>query len=513
LSQLSKIAAPHIQDRLCVLFVCALALLVYLLTLAPDITWAHDGADGGDLITAVMTGGVPHPPGYPTYLLLTWPLARLPFGNPAWRLNLFSALCAACAAGLVALTVVQVTEQMGCQAQVAKAAGMGAGLMLAWSPVLWSQAVIAEVYTLGALLTALIIFWATGRLNRPACLGLSFGLALGTSPVLIVIGPLVAIALGRPGKHWFQAGLGLLIGLAVFGLLPLRASSGAPVNWGDPSTFEGFRWLIAAELYRGYVFALPSGALGTRLLAWASMMARQFTPIGLPIGLWGLLQLRRARPGLASAMLVAFLCLSAFAIGYNTSDSYVYLIPPFILLAIWAGVGLGEVLCKLDRLGWFLVRNSAEGGSHAAHRRVWEPGWLVLYRKLGWADRLSGLRWGAVLVLPLIELAWGWPAADLHADRTAMNFGQAIMAQAPERAILVTSEDAHTFTLWYFRYVRGERLDVMIVDQDMLGMSWYRSTIAREGGLTDPASPDLVSELVSLGRPMCQVKPMGLECR
>ncbi len=481
MSQLSKIATLHIQDRLCVLFVFALSLLVYLLTLAPEITWAHDGADGGDLITAVMTGGVPHPPGYPTYLLLTWPLARLPFGNPAWRLNLFSALCAACAAGLVALTVAQVTEQMGRQAQVAKAAGMGAGLMLAWSPVLWSQAVIAEVYTLGALLTALIIFLATGRLNRPACLGLSFGLTLGTSPVLIVTGPLVAIALGRPGKHWFQAGLGLLIGLAVLGLLPLRALSGAPVNWGDPSTFEGFRWLIAAELYRGYVFALPLGSLGARLLAWASMVARQFTPIGLLIGLWGLLQLRRARPGLASAMLVAFLCLSAFAIGYNTSDSYVYLIPPFVLLAVWIGVGLGKILAELELKSFM--------------------------------SRLPGLKWGLALILPLIELLIGWPAADLHADRAAVNFGQAIMAQAPAQAILVTSEDAHTFTVWYFHYVRGERPDVTIIDRDMLGMPWYRLTIARESGWAHPASPDLLSELASLGRPVCWVKPMDLECK
>lgn len=455
------------------------ALAVYLLTLAPDITWAHDGADGGDLITAVMTGGVPHPPGYPTYLLLSWPLTRLPLGNPAWRLNLFSALCAACSAGLVTLTVAQVTGPMGYKAQAARAAGVGAGLLLAWSPVLWSQAVIAEVYTLSALWTALIVFWAIGHSNKPAWLGLWFGLALGTSPVLILIGPLAAIALGRQSKHWLQAGLGLLIGLTVFAVLPLRASSGAPVNWGDPSTLQGFWWLITAELYRGYVFALPLGSLGTRLLAWASMIARQFTPIGALIGLWGLLRLKRARLGLVAAILVAFLCLSAFAIGYNTRDSYVYLIPPFVLLAIGGGIGLGEVLIRLE----------------------------------GLANRLPGLRWAAVLVLPLIELAFGWPAADLHADRVAMDFGQAIMAQAPQQAVLVTSEDAHTFTLWYFRYVRGERPDVTIVDQDMLGMSWYRSTIARASGLAHPASPDLVSELVSLGRPVCWVKPMDLECK
>jgi hypothetical protein len=75
-------------------------LLVYLLTLAPTLTWAHDGADGGDLVVAVLTGGVPHPPGYPTYLLLGSLFARLQVGGPAFRLNLMSAVSAAAAAAV-----------------------------------------------------------------------------------------------------------------------------------------------------------------------------------------------------------------------------------------------------------------------------------------------------------------------------------------------------------------------------------------------------------------------------
>ncbi|MGD9101843.1 MAG: DUF2723 domain-containing protein, partial [Anaerolineae bacterium] len=63
-------------------------MLVYGLTLAPGLTWAHYGADGGDLVTAAHTLGVPHPPGYPTYTLLAWLFTRLSLGNVAWRVNL-----------------------------------------------------------------------------------------------------------------------------------------------------------------------------------------------------------------------------------------------------------------------------------------------------------------------------------------------------------------------------------------------------------------------------------------
>ncbi|MGC8878576.1 MAG: protein O-mannosyl-transferase family, partial [Anaerolineae bacterium] len=60
-----------------------LAFIVYLITLAPSITWCNDGADGGDLITATVTGGVPHPSGYPTYLLLGSLFVHLPLGDLA----------------------------------------------------------------------------------------------------------------------------------------------------------------------------------------------------------------------------------------------------------------------------------------------------------------------------------------------------------------------------------------------------------------------------------------------
>ena len=76
-------------------------LTVYGMTLAPGLTWANSGADGGDLITAAATGGVPHPTGYPVYLLLARAFQFLPIGSLAFRTNLLSALAAATASLLV----------------------------------------------------------------------------------------------------------------------------------------------------------------------------------------------------------------------------------------------------------------------------------------------------------------------------------------------------------------------------------------------------------------------------
>ncbi|PKO23498.1 MAG: hypothetical protein CVU38_03805, partial [Chloroflexi bacterium HGW-Chloroflexi-1] len=79
-----------------------LALALYARTLAPGLTWAHNGADGGDFLAAALTGGAPHPPGYPTYqLLLRAAIALFP-GEPARAGNWLSALCAVLATALLA---------------------------------------------------------------------------------------------------------------------------------------------------------------------------------------------------------------------------------------------------------------------------------------------------------------------------------------------------------------------------------------------------------------------------
>ncbi|MCZ7673940.1 MAG: hypothetical protein M5U34_45830 [Chloroflexi bacterium] len=51
--------SPGQQELLTGGVTSAAALIVYLLTMARDLTWAHYGIDGGDLITAVITQGVP----------------------------------------------------------------------------------------------------------------------------------------------------------------------------------------------------------------------------------------------------------------------------------------------------------------------------------------------------------------------------------------------------------------------------------------------------------------------
>jgi hypothetical protein len=467
---------------LAALAVLAVPLLVYLLTLAPTITWAHDGADGGDLITAAYTLGVPHPPGYPTYCLLGWLFAHLPLRDVAWRLNLMSAVGAALAAlGLWAAVSEWRRERRGMHKD-AVAAGLGAAWGLAFVPVLWSQALIAEVYAVNAALVAWVLWLAVRvqRIGAPrVALGVAWGLSLGTHLTGVALLPVMmwALATGRRGRSLPSAFLpwlsGTLLGLCTYIYLPLRAGRGA-VTWGNPTTLAGWWWMVSGALYRGYFFALPLKAVPARLLGVVRYLASGFGPTGVALGAVGVDSLAHRRRGLLLASGLSWLLYVAYAIGYNTADSYVYLVPALVIFAFWLGEGLADSLGRLrSRLGlrWALAA------------------WICL-----------------ACVGPLSVLAFSFRSMDVHQHTAARDFGEGVLAVAPERAVLLTAQDAHTFTLWYFQHVLGQRPDLAIVDTGLWGYDWYRASLRRAcPGLAVPEGDvDELSRANPL-RPVCEV--------
>lgn len=216
---------------------------VYFYTNAPTVTLE----DSGELAVGSDYLGVPHPPGYPIWTLATWFFQWIfhwvryygqPDGNltlvlrslgdvfngggfqghpnPAWSVGLcsgfFSALAAAFLAQLVSRSGTDIlrglgktTEVIGARAEslISGAAGISSGLLFAFSPVLWSQATIVEVYGMNAFfmsLTMLLIYRWMCRPNEDKTLYLLafvFGLGLTNHQALLFLAPalLAAIAL------------------------------------------------------------------------------------------------------------------------------------------------------------------------------------------------------------------------------------------------------------------------------------------------------------------------------
>ena len=242
----------RIPDLVAPLLLAGALIIVYLATLAPGLTWANDGADGGDLIAAAATGGIAHPTGYPVYLLIARFFQSFPIGSLAYRTNLLSAIAMALASVLV---YVLVRRQLDTSS--AWLPSIISGFAFGLSPLAWSQAVITEVYALNALFVALVMYLSAdvvsekSRKRADVILGILLGLGIGVHATIILLIPIVIlIRLLRPQiparkktfwKRWqldwmsaLRTFTFILVGWTPHLLLPLWASSHPPVDWGDP---------------------------------------------------------------------------------------------------------------------------------------------------------------------------------------------------------------------------------------------------------------------------------------
>lgn len=122
------------------------AFWAYTQTLLPGV----DLGDTGGFQAAVLWPEVSARQAYPLYYDLARPfVTAASAANPARGLNLFSAIWAAAAVGLLAEFFAAVTGSL--------AAGAIAGLLLAFSYTFWTQAIIAEVYSLHLALIAMCL--------------------------------------------------------------------------------------------------------------------------------------------------------------------------------------------------------------------------------------------------------------------------------------------------------------------------------------------------------------------
>ena len=417
-------------------------LAIYAATLSPTITWAHYGADGGDLVTAVARGSIPHPPGFPTYLLLGKLFIRLPWGDPAWRLNLMSAVTAVGAACLTAAS----TKHLPSFA--IRHSPFAICLCLGLAPLFWSQAIITEVYAPAALFVALVIYLALG--DGPAwAMGLAWGIGMGVHPTLLFLAPLVLwAAWKKPGfcrSAYIKTGFLVFSSWGIMYGLVILAWSNTPSPWGNTRTLANWWTLVSGRMYHGYLFGLPLADWPRRLLAWVGLLARQFTPLGAILAGLGWTNLWRRRRSLALASALVFGAFSLYAIGYDTADSLVYLTLALPVAALWLADGLSQAAAWLS------------------HRARWGA--------------------GAIVLLPLLQVLLFWGQLDLATDRTALEWAERTLRRAPPQAIILTNQDRHTFTLWYVQTVLGQRTDVTVIDIDLWEQASYREMMGTELGI------------------------------
>jgi hypothetical protein len=423
--------------------VFAAALTVYLVEAPRTVT---DG-DSAELTTAAATLGVPHPPGYPLYVLVGRLFAAAPIGDVGFRLNAMSALFGALAAVLIFAIVLELTKH--------RVSALVAALVLAFSYHFWSQSLVAEVYTLDAALLAGLLYalcvWKRTRDERLLYAAfLLFGLSMANRTTsLLFLPPLIVWGVSA-GMHRYVPqllrGVACVAGaLALYVLLPAADVAGADYIWtvgydlegqplhGDLTTLDGLRWYVSGEIFRPLAFAYAPSDVWAEVRWYGTWLFQEFLAVGLLLGALGVVRLLRQDRAFGLLLLAIFAVQAAFFINYAAADKDQMLLPTALVWAVWIGLGAHEL--------WLLVERSPQRAAIA-------PAALAVLLALPAA--LFALN--AVRVNPSVETS--------SVDR--------LLERAAPDAMIIGSW-GKIERLEYLRVVEGEREDVRLVQWWPLG--------------------------------------------
>ena len=234
-------------------------LIVYIFTLSRSVYFG----DSGELIAVAKTLGIAHPPGYPLYTMLAHLFTYLPFGNLAFRVNLFSAVTSALTVVVVYLICVKLTKN--------RIASISTSLFLAFSYLFWLYSLVADSYALNSLFIALLILISLYLFENPQSKKLIFllsfvlGLSLTHHPTILFLAPAFVLLLVYISPKQIlklnillPAILLFVLGLLPYLYLPIRAAQNPPLTWGDPDTVGRFLHHVLRKDYG--TFAVGAGA-------------------------------------------------------------------------------------------------------------------------------------------------------------------------------------------------------------------------------------------------------------
>ncbi len=369
----APVTAPGRRDLLLAVGIAVSALAVYTRVLAPDVLYG----DSGEFQTLAYTWGMTHTTGYPVYLVLARLFGVLPVNTLAWRINFVSAVAAAISSGGVYLITRHFTGRGG---------AVLASLVLLISYTFWSQSILAEVYTPATALIVTVLLVLLGWHAQPSrrrwllfLAGFLLGLGLGVHLFLMLIAPSVFLFVlwgivkgpledrGR-WQHLARLVLGTAAGIAVFYLLFVFIDTRpTPTNIFTTSVYPSRdAWnLQASDLdteperfwingsgnqWRDRMLPRDVDYLWTVMSFFKDDLTREYTIPTLILAILGALAALVQRRRLFALIGLALVTALTAGLLYFPGDKYIFYLPVYLLLAVFAGVGAGFLISVAARV-------------------------------------------------------------------------------------------------------------------------------------------------------------------
>lgn len=443
----------------------------FLSTMGPSLTWSNWGGDGGELTLAAAFLGVPHPSGYPVFVLLGRLFCFIPLGDYAFRTNLLSAVAGASSAIFLALSLGILNRRSSWNLPAWLPGAMGLILVLGENH--WRQSIITEVYSLNAMLGTATLWMLLrgfsaesasdrGRWIFRGCLIWGVNLGVHLTSAFLGLGILSSLFLSDRSffrRRWFRFSAAAVTGtvLGLYSLLPIFAMGRSPVN---SEYIRSAPDLIQHVSGRAYSDRLPHFSVAGFLFGFSErfipLLASEWGPGGCLLILLGILRvIFGGFRGKGSDHGKGFLVWAAFwfpgvwfASNYQIIDYNGLFLVPVLLTGLFIGPGVGILLDLPGKLG---------------------------------GPRLSGMISFLLFAVLFGSVTSKIPRIDLSQELYPLRFGEILFQKLPPGAIVFSETDAKTNSLMYQKWLgKNARKDVAVIPRVMLKLPWYRDLLAQQ---------------------------------
>ncbi len=434
------------------------------------------GGDAGDLVTHAYLFGIPHPPGYPLYTLLSGLISHnIPWNSIEWRVGLMSSLPTALSMFFLWRVIFRISKSILATTLAVISYGL-------FGPV-WLSAITQEVFGVFSLLAVVWVerysTWIEEKQTKQL-LFLSFwtGLSLTHHQLIILcIIPAVFLVISRYRdlvkqalSNWWKIFLCVLIGLLPYLYIPFSARFSTLFTQENASTIEGFFRLVTRASYGSFrATANMTPTIIDRLLnvfTFFQFSLRDLGIVGSFVLFIGVVVLRNKQRGVYDYLLgCLFLWIFYFfyagfpqLLNYQIGTIERFFVIPYQYFVIFLSVGIS----------WFI--------DTIRERFLKRP----IIAKLGIS----------VFCVFIVYASWPRIQTNIRAftylknDHSMEKLADDLLASAPKNSILFLSEDTTIYTMYDALYVHGLRPDVHFIRPQFLSLPHYRAYIRK-------AYPDL----------------------
>ncbi|HVO75731.1 MAG TPA: DUF2723 domain-containing protein [Ignavibacteriaceae bacterium] len=462
-----------------------LVFVTYTFTIGPSI----GENDSGELTMSQATLSIPHPTGYPLFILIGYLFNKIPLPfTTVFKLNLLSAIWCSLTVVIVIRTSLLILKnfnlflnnrgkQLSDIYQVKNTdiilISIYAGLMLAYSATFWLQSTRVEVYSFQIFLTSAIILLTLLKfINNQGekssdsialifkkwwLLFLFIGFGFSNHLMTLYLLPATIIIFffceGLNKKSFASILLlflisGLVASLFYLGLM-LRAKMNPPWSYGDPSTLKSLFDHATAKEYSKYMLqsfdaAKEQSGVLLKMLSFNFSKERFSTgefSLSFLVGIAGLLLLFLFRKEVVSYLILILITSITLAFSYKIPDINEYFLVPFLILSILSIFTL-----------IFLVK-------------------LINNRK-----KMLMLFYFSLIFLISTQFAVNFNYADHSDDYLYEDFYKASISELPPNSVLLTDKwSIFIAPGLYFKDVENVRTDISIISvYSFIFNDWYR---------------------------------------